>query len=89
MHRYFNEFAFRYNYSQMSEKDRFSKFFDNIEHRLTYKQLVNENKDRNLQPLAKTSAEQRKKKKQMQDAANATTTSTAQGVTFTYTTAGQ
>ena len=61
MQRYFDEFSFRYNHSNKSERERFSKFFDNIEHRLTYKMLINEYKERNLLPIAVSAKEGRKK----------------------------
>ena len=58
MHRYFNEFSFRYNTRKVSDKERFESFFDNIEHHITYNELVNEHKERNRRKLAEIHAEQ-------------------------------
>lgn len=93
MHRYFNEFAFRYNTKKDSCREKFSTFFDKIGHYLPYKQLINEYKYRNLVPIYETSAKQRvartarlAAKQAAQNAANTawSATSTSQGISFSY-----
>ena len=74
MHRYFDEFAYRYNNRKVSDNDTFVGFFDNIEHRLKYTDLIKEHRERNREPLTKLANEQRKqwrKKKAEQDAKKA------------------
>jgi transposase-like protein len=44
LHRYTDEFAYRYNSRKSSDPERFEKFFDRVEGRLTYAQLVPESK---------------------------------------------
>ena len=58
MHRYFDEYAFRYNTRKVSDKERFESFFDNIEHHSTYNEIINEHKERNRRTLAEIHAEQ-------------------------------
>ncbi len=40
LHRYVNEFVFRYNTRRHTEMERFNLLLQNTEHRLTYKQLI-------------------------------------------------
>lgn len=40
MHRYSDEFAYRYNSRKSTDPQRFERFFDRVEGRLTYKKLV-------------------------------------------------
>lgn len=58
MHRYFDEFAFRYNTRKVSDKERFEEFFDNIEYQTTYNEIVNEYRERNRKTLAQIHEEQ-------------------------------
>ena len=60
MHRYFNEFAFRHNHRKVKDCERFEVPFQNMEHRLTYKELINEHKERNRLSIAKLAEEDRK-----------------------------
>ena len=41
LHRYVNEFVFRYNTRRHTEMERFNLLLQNTEHRLTYKELIN------------------------------------------------
>lgn len=38
---YVDEFVFRYNTRKISEGQRFNEFFSNLEHKITYKELIN------------------------------------------------
>lgn len=58
MHRYFDEFAFRYNTRKVTDKERFEEFFDNIEYQTTYNEIVNEFKERNRRQLLEIADEQ-------------------------------
>ena len=40
VHRYTDEFAYRYNSRKSTDPRRFEKFFERVEGRLTYKKLV-------------------------------------------------
>ena len=46
MHRYTDEYAYRYNTRKSTDPQRFEDFFDLVECRLTYAQLVPENKEK-------------------------------------------
>ena len=61
MHRYFNEFTFRYNTLKVTDKERFEAFFNNIEHQTTYEEIKNEFKERNRKPLTRIHAKQKAK----------------------------
>lgn len=71
MHRYFDEFAFRYNTRNVSDKERFEAFFDNIEYQTTYNEIINEYKERNRRNLSEIHSEQEKKWKERRDAKQA------------------
>lgn len=64
MERYFDEFAFRYNKRNVSDRERFYMFFDNIEHQETYNDIKNEHKERNRGKLAPIAARQQAEKKE-------------------------
>lgn len=67
MHRYFDEFAFRYNTRKVTDKERFEAFFDNIEYQTTYEEIKNEFKERNRKRLARIHDKQKAKHKQQQE----------------------
>lgn len=46
LQKYADEFSFRYNTKNISVGERISVFLENIEHRLTYKELTNAQKDK-------------------------------------------
>lgn len=64
MQRYFDEFAFRYNTRNVSDRERFDIFFNNIEHKETYNDIKNEHKERNRGKLAPIAARQQAEKKE-------------------------
>ena len=64
MERYFDEFAFRYNKRNVSDRERFYMFFDNIEHQETYNDIKNEHKERNRGKLGPIAAKQQAEKKE-------------------------
>lgn len=64
MHRYFDEFSFRYNSRKVTDKERFEEFFNNIEHQATYDDIKNEFKERNRGKLGPIAAKQQAAQKE-------------------------